>query len=78
MSLWKEFQIIVIPGESVTLFRHSEAERREMETTVTTGQCMPIILCALIAQTDLVEEQMWGMALVEQGEQRETTHFVKV
>lgn len=79
-SVWcrfgKEFQIIVIPGESVTLFRHREAERREVETTVTIGQCAPMILCNLITQRDLVEEcggwHLWH------GEQRVTTQFVKV
>lgn len=42
--------------KSVTLFSRSEVERRDVGT-VTVSLCVPVILCAPLTCTEVVEEQ---------------------
>lgn len=46
------------PGKKrlLFLFNRSKAQRRDVRTTITNGPCVPIILHASLAYTDLVVE----------------------
>lgn len=39
------------------VYLSSKAERKEVRPTFTTGPCLPIILCAVVAHTDLAVER---------------------
>lgn len=45
-------------------FSHSKAEQKEVRPRFTTGPCLPTMLCALVAHTDLAVEREWRMPQV--------------
>lgn len=58
--------MIGLPGKLCSFFcSNSKTERREVGTTVKIGSCVPIILGALLACTDLVANQALDAASVE-------------
>lgn len=50
-------------------FNHSKAQQSAVRTTVTNGPCVPIILCASLAYTDLLVEWKWRAPQVVWGNQ---------
>lgn len=63
-------------GQNSTVFSHSPTEGREVVTTVTTGLCMPIILCTQLTYPNVAVERKQKTAQVLRKNQVTVCEFV--
>lgn len=67
LDAW-QFQITGLSGKKVSFFSPNKTEQWEVGTIFTISLYLPIIICAMLAYTDLVEERKWRMQQVANWE----------